>query len=63
MDFKHMLKHKWHVWFNHGEGQADVYAPDLETAKKEAKAFCLKQKTLVDRRLFNDIIAKVEQAD
>ena len=24
MDFKHMYAHKWHVWFNHGEGQTDV---------------------------------------
>lgn len=63
MDFKNMLKHRWHVWFNHGEGQADVYAPDAETAKKEAKAWCLKHKTLVDRRLFDNIICKIEMAD
>lgn len=60
MDFKHMFAHKWHVWFNHGEGQADVYAPDLKTAEKEARAYCLKQKVLVDRHLFDDIIKKIE---
>lgn len=61
MDFESMYSHKWHVWFNHGEGQADVYAPDLETAKKEARAYCLKQKVLVDRHLFDNIIQRIEK--
>lgn len=61
MDFKQMLKHKWHVWFNHGEGQTDIFAPTLEDAKKEAYAYVLKQKTLVDRHPFDDIIQKMEK--
>ena len=60
MDFKEMFKHKWHVWFNHGMGQADVYAPTLEEAKKEAFSWCRKQKTLTERTSFTDIIQKVE---
>ena len=63
MDFKNMLKHRWQVWFNHGEGQAYVYAPDAVTAEREAKAWCLKHKTLVDRHLFDNIIAKIKQVD
>ena len=61
MDFKSMYSSKWHVWLNHGEGQIDVYAPDLETAKKEARAQCLKRKVLVDRHLFDDIIQHIEK--
>lgn len=60
MDFKEMFKHKWHVWFNHGMGQTDVYAPTLEEAKKEAFSWCRKQKTLTERTSFADIIQKVE---
>ena len=60
MDFKEMFKHKWHVWFNHGMGQVDVYAPTLEEAKKEAFSWCRKQKTLTERTSFADIIQKVE---
>lgn len=60
MDFKLMYSHKWHIWFNYGEGQTDVYAPDLPSAEKEARAYCLKQKVLVDRKPFNDIIAKID---
>ncbi len=60
MDFKEMFKHKWHVWFNHGMGQTDVYAPTLEEAQKEAFAWCRKQKSLTERTAFSDIIQKVE---
>lgn len=61
MDFKNMFSHKWHVWFNHGMGQADVYAPTLEDACKEALAWSTKQKTLLDTRPLSNIINKVEQ--
>lgn len=60
MDFKEMFKHKWHVWFNHGMGQADVYAPTLDEAQKEALAWCRKQKTLVEITPLSNIIQKVE---
>ena len=55
-----MFKHKWHVWFNHGMGQIDVYAPTLDEAQKEAFAWCRKQKTLVEITPLSNIIQKVE---
>ena len=61
MNFKEMFKHKWHVWFNHGMGQTDVYAPTLEEAKKNALAWCRKQKVLLERAKLDDMIYKVEE--
>ncbi len=60
MDFKNMFSHKWHVWFNHGMGQTDVYASTLEEAQKEAIAWHRKQNTLVDRVSLSNMIQKVE---
>ena len=60
MDFKEMFKHAWRVWFNHGFGQTTVHAPDADTARKEAVAWCRKQQALVDTRDINDLVKKVE---
>lgn len=60
MNFKEMFKHKWHVWFNHGMGQTDVYASTQEEAQKEAIAWHRKQNTLVDRVSLSNMIQKVE---
>lgn len=61
MDFKEMFSHKWHVWFNHGMGQTDVYAPTLEEAQKEALAWSRKQKVLIERNSVEKMICKIEE--
>ena len=61
MDFKKMFSHKWHVWFNHGMGQTDVYASTLEEARKEALAWCRSQKVLIERNSAEKMICKIEE--
>ena len=55
-----MFSHRWHVWFNHGMGQTDVYAPTFEEAQREAVAWCRKQMAMVDLLQFESLICKLE---